>query len=447
VSIDEAGPGWNSPGRRIAAFTWVLALGAFAQLTRQAAATGVLSLSIKWQGLLTLWAAALVVGGLLLIFAGLPPLRRLVATAARGLGAVVRHKGVSLVLAGIAAMAYPLAVFGPSDRYLEGTFPRLLIFWLVSLALTALLRAWFPEAPWERRVLAVSIGYGLLVRALAFIPDLSTYPFSLSWSEGSRYYYASLFRAEALYGVRLSPSELHPTRYLLQSVPFLLPNLPIWLHRLWQVVLWWMLPIITGALLVTRHRLAGRTLRVLVAGWVVLFLFQGPVYYHLLVMVVLILVGVRVGRPGRATLFVVLASIWAGLSRVNWYPVPALLAGCLVLLESPPRGSLQKPVFRWPLAWIVLGPLVALASQAAYVELAGIPLDRVTSSFSSNLLTYRLFPNPTYPLGVLPAPSRQRAAPLTLGGTRNLARPVMERACCLWGVRSCCWPPAVSSFR
>ena len=75
----------KSAGWRIAAFTWALAFGAFAQLTRQAATAGVLSISVGWQALLTLWAAALLVGGGFLILAGRPPLRRWVAAAANAI--------------------------------------------------------------------------------------------------------------------------------------------------------------------------------------------------------------------------------------------------------------------------------------------------------------------------------------------------------------------------
>ena len=403
ISTGETSPASNVRDRNAAAFTWLLGLAAFAQLTVQAYRSGVLPISRGWQALLVLWVVVLLIGGTILVFAERPRAGRLVSAGRSGIDAVAKVKSVSLIVGGIAALAFPVAVFGFAGRYLEGIFPRLLIFWLVTLVLSVLLRAWFPTSPWERRVLGAAIGYGLLVRALAFVPDVTAYPFSLGWSEGSRFYYASLFASDALYGLRLSPSELHPTRYLLQSLPFLLPNLPLWFHRLWQVALWWLLPIATAALLVTRHRLAGNVLRALVAGWVVLYLFQGPVYYHLLVMVVLILVGVDGRRPWRSTFFVVVASAWAGISRVNWFPVPALLAACLYLLEAPPRERSWKGTFTWPITWAVLGTMVALASQVAYIQLTGIRLDRLTSSFSSDLLAYRLFPNPTYPIGVLPA--------------------------------------------
>jgi len=42
-----------------------------------------------------------------------------------------------------------------------------------------------------------------------FFPEVSTYPFSLGWSEASRYYYASLFLSKQIYGIDTPPSVLH----------------------------------------------------------------------------------------------------------------------------------------------------------------------------------------------------------------------------------------------
>ena len=398
--------------RNLAAFTWLLAVAALAQLALQANGSGVLQISPRWQATLVAGAVVLAVTGVALLFLRRIPTPGVVVGAGRRIDGAVGRRGLSLGWMAIIAAIFPLAVFGPTGRYLEGIFPRLLLFWLVILLLSILLRSWFPETRWEHLLLAAAVGYALFLRALAFVPEVSAYPFSLGWSEASRYYYASLFDAESIYGVQVHPSELHPTRYLLQSLPYFVANFPLWFHRLWQVVLWWLLPVATAALLVARHRLAGPWIRLLVGGWIVLYLFQGPAYYHLLVAVVIILAGFDVERPWRSTLFVVAASVWAGLSRVNWFPVPALLAGCLYVLEGPPGGRYWR-VLRWPLAWAVLGTLVALASQGAYVRFTGIQVDRFASSFSSELLFYRLLPNATYSLGILPA-TLLASAPLLL---------------------------------
>ncbi len=56
-----------------------------------------------------------------------------------------------------------------------------------------------------------------------------------------------------------------------------------------------------------------------------------------------------------------------------------------------------------PIGWICLGTATAFLSQSLFLSWEGIEQEALTSSFTSDLLWYRLFPSPTYPLGVLPA--------------------------------------------
>ena len=122
-------------------------------------------------------------------------------------------------------------------------------------------------------------------------------------------------------------------------------------------------------------------------------------------MIWIILLGVSVRHPGRSLVAVVLASIWAGMSRVNWFPMPAMLAAGLYLLEEP--VSSYRNFWRYmlkPVMWLVLGILTALASQSLYIYWSGNGdnLSAFGSSFTSDLLWDRLWANPTYPLGVVP---------------------------------------------
>ena len=83
----------------------------------------------------------------------------------------------------------------------------------------------------------------------AFYDQLSTisnYPFSLAWSEGSRYYYASLFLSQKLYGRILPWEVLDRARSIIQAIPFALNLRPIIIQRLWQMILWLSLPGITS---------------------------------------------------------------------------------------------------------------------------------------------------------------------------------------------------------
>jgi hypothetical protein len=292
-------------------------------------------------------------------------------------------------------------------------------------ALIFLPGGWLLKAAWPRlgrgmAWLLSALGYGLVYKAACFLPDVSSYPFSLSWSEASRYYYASLYLSEKMYGLPSALSILHPSRYLLQAAPFLITDSPLWLHRAWQVLLWMVTSGLTGWLVARRAaRSQNRLVRLALAMGAILFLFQGPVYYHLLVMVILVLWGFNRQHPWRTLAVVLLASLWAGISRVNWLPVPGMLAAAMYFLEAPYRSNdfsryninkrLKSLLHGYagyllpPAAWTILGSLAGWGSQQAYQAVSGNPAAYFGSSFSSDLLWYRLLPNPTYPLGILPS--------------------------------------------
>jgi hypothetical protein len=307
---------------------------------------------------------------------------------------------------------YVLVVLWRYQKHFEDFAPQAWLFWLVA-GMGALLLVSWKEVPYSKALLLVTIFYAAGVKALGYLPEISNYPFSLSWSEASRYYYASLPYSNGLYGFQIPLSFLHPTRYLLQSIAFWVPGAGIGFHRFWQVLLWLSLSLLTGLVLARRFPLRSRGTVLAVALWATLFTLQGPVYYHLLVCVILVLFGFDQKRFWRTLFFIVLASAWAGISRVNWIPVPAMLAAALYLIEKPfcaakmagRSWAVNGLRYLWPpLAWGVAGGLAALAAQAGYMLVSGHEgAGSFGSSFSSALLWYRLFSSPTFPLGVLPA--------------------------------------------
>ncbi|HZD56886.1 MAG TPA: hypothetical protein VE136_09205 [Anaerolineales bacterium] len=334
-----------------------------------------------------------------------------------------------LFLIPVAAFSYLL--LGPQAYFFDNLSVRLSSFGLAVFAGAILLMAsgLLPDllvalaASW----LLVGSGY----KIAAFIPDVSTYPFSLGWSEASRYYYASLFFSRQVYGVSAQPSVLHPTRYMLQAIPFLISGLPLWFHRLWQVVLWLGITGGTAYLLAKRLSISNVWARFLFVLWAALFLLQGPVYYHLLVSALVVLWWFDSRSFWKSLLVVLVASAWAGISRINWAPVPGLLAASIYFLEvrlgpadklKPEKtqrltGSgatdeqLSDRAIAWkglvayflePAVWIGSGTLVAFGSQALYVLWSRADPSFFASSLSSDLLWYRLLPNPTFPLGILP---------------------------------------------
>ena len=95
-------------------------------------------------------------------------------------------------------------------------------------------------------------------------------------------------------------------------------------------------------------------------------------------------------------------SIWAGLSRINWYPLPSVLAAVLYFLEVNVGESKKRNYLIKPVMWVIAGTLVAFLSQFVYVLISGADMSMFGSSLTSDLLWYRLLPGATYTIGVLP---------------------------------------------
>jgi hypothetical protein len=214
-----------------------------------------------------------------------------------------------------------------------------------------------------------------------------------------------------VYGEAVPLSPLHPTRYFLQSIPFLIPSLGLPAHRFWQFLLWIVLTAGTAIALSRRATFpAEKAFRWLLAGWYFLYILRVGIYYHLEVMVILPLLFVSAKHPWRSLIAVIAASLWAGISRVNWFPMPALIATTIYLFEVPISTFAPLTLTRLmkylaqPLLWLGAGLVSALIAQAAYIPLSGNAgnAEAFASSFSSDLLWDRLWPNATYGLGVVP---------------------------------------------
>jgi hypothetical protein len=304
----------------------------------------------------------------------------------------------------LAIAGYTLVFATPFSRDLLGSlgWVRALILWGFALAGMYGLRALKKEIPWLTSFLLVLLFQALLHLLIKQFSEITSYPFAMGWSETSRYYYPSLFLSRQIYGSRLPWPILHPSLHLLLAPPYLF-NAPLWFHRFWQVFLRFALLGLTAQTLIWRLRVKERIFRWMLWIWMLLFLFQGPVYFHLAIPLILMLWGFSAQDDRRTWFFLILASVWSGLSRINWYPMPGILASVLFLLEDPYQGKkLWRYLFR-PVLWTVVGFAVAFAAQRVYIALSGIPdPDFFYTSLTSNLLWYRLFPNASYQYGVLP---------------------------------------------
>src|SRR6185436_5161178 len=95
-------------------------------------------------------------------------------------------------------------------------------WWMILLAMAALKTAF--KTTWLGGFASALVLLGVVYEIMTRFNVVTDFPLSLGWSEGSRYYYASLIFSKRIYGEQFPLSTLHPSRYLLQSIPFLFPG-------------------------------------------------------------------------------------------------------------------------------------------------------------------------------------------------------------------------------
>ena len=324
-----------------------------------------------------------------------------------GFAYVIRKAGllkwINLLIFSSFVLAYPYLVFSSEGKHFESLFFRLAVLWLLAFAAALVLKPLIPSKRIIHLFLFSILLIGAVYQSASFLRDFTTYSFSLAWSEGSRFYYASLPFSQQIYGQKLHWSFLHPSRYLIMSLPFLVHGLPLWMHRAWQIFLWISMMGLGCYALVRRLHLGNWLKAAMLASWTFIFLLQGPVYYHLMICAILVLWGFDKNDFKKSLIVVILASLWAGISRVNWFPVPAAMAILLFLLEKcydESRGLWDY--LKHPVLFGVFGIASSLFAQTVYISFSGNQdASFFASSFTSDLLWYRLLPSPTFPMGIL----------------------------------------------
>ena len=307
-------------------------------------------------------------------------------------------------------------------------------FLMYGAALTA---AWLTRnesADPRSQLLKVSsfwLGGSAAYAAFAKLVFVTGYPFPLYWSEGNRFFdYSTLFGSYRY----LIPdgkdiySFISWGMQLPWALPFILPNLGIGTFRLWNQLMWILPAFFFGF---TSYKTFSRE-KALSAGtlifglWTFAFLDQGPIYAPLLFAGILTILSLRF-RLVPAVFVVILASFYAYESRWTWSFAPGLWAGmaALLMVENP---SFRKEKLKSLVRPVVLGlaglfggrilpdmiPLLTswfitittrVSSSAAAVEKPSISIDVLpdiaTSATRQPLLWERLFPNSTYPPGIL----------------------------------------------
>ena len=371
----------------------------------RATALGVdFSSSRSWTGLV----AALILLGLflllLLVFTW-SRYRDQIFTSAEFLERVpARFDWIGALFLSLALVGFTILFMIPvvSQRFGAMGWLRFLFFWSFSLLGMWGFKMFRREVPWFVALIAVVLSQATLHLLLLYWSRVTDYPFAMGWSETSRYYHPSFFFSELVYGERYHWPIQNPSLHLLLSPPYLF-DAPLWFHRVWQVALRYIFVAAMVPALLKRLSIQENGARWLIGLWMFLFLFMGPVYFHLSIPVILVLLGFSRHDDRRTWLVVILASMWCGWSRVNWYPMPGIIAAILYLLEVPFNGKSLWRYLLKPALWFVVGTLVAFLSQRLYIALSGVTDNGLFyTSFISNLLWYRLWPNSSFSFGILP---------------------------------------------
>jgi hypothetical protein len=362
-----------------------------------------LSSSVNWMGMLAILSilAGLALFGVVVSFSEAS--ERLWPRFATDIWGRNATRWVGIPLFFMALISYSLFTFSSTGALINSAlWARLLIFWFLTLLGATGFSMWHDRVTFAGSLAVTALSQAIIHRIAMEFPEITNYPFALGWSETTRFYLASLFVSKEVYGQQLALPIINPSLHILLVPPYWF-DAPLWFHRFWQIAVRYILLGLTAWALVRLFPLPKRSDRFIFWLWVYLYLFQGPVYFQLALAALIVLWGYRTRQPLWTWIAILIASAWSGLSRINWFPVPASIAAMLYLLEVPyERGKFWKYVFS-PVMWIVAGTATAAVAQRIYILISGVPdPSAFYTSLVSDFLWYRLLPNETYAYGVLP---------------------------------------------
>ncbi|NMB61976.1 MAG: hypothetical protein GYA18_06510 [Chloroflexi bacterium] len=240
------------------------------------------------------------------------------------------------------------------------------------------------------------------------------YPFSLSWSEGNRFWDYSLFLRKNHYhsapGSNIA-AFLDIGRQSLWGIAFVFRDLSISGLRAWNAILYFLPPFIFGVLIFKNKRIHFPIL-LLLGLWTYVFLSQGPIYAPLLICAILILISVEVPIFPISLLLVTIAGFYVNLTRFTWIIAPPVWAFLLFYFKEK-HSSLKtrnlkgfSAAFFGLIGALVLPNFIKFDTSSIILEENTSPeiLESITKIFSNqDLLWNRLLPSKTFPLGILPA--------------------------------------------
>ena len=308
----------------------------------------------------------------------------------------------------------------PYLRILLAGFSSILLGWVLTKDRNSFIS-------WPAGLTALLLVSGTYTFFVSMI-EVTSYPFSLGWSEGNRLWDYSVLFGRHLYNYPAGQPIsvfLDFGRQFIGGIPFLIPGLKIWQARLWVALVDVIPYLILGWAAFRLNK--NNILKWILAGiWAFTFVRQGPIHPPLLLCA--IIVALVWERPLWLSIpLIVVASYFAEISRYTWLFAPGMWA---VMLELNRVTIKDQPLDKK--AWlraISVGAAGVLGGYAAPFWIPGMlhwarsigqtasvapspVIDPIVGSgvtiaavsaeaTSQSLLWYRLFPNATYGEGIL----------------------------------------------
>jgi len=256
--------------------------------------------------------------------------------------------------------------------------------------------------------LVIIIGLGS--RIYSYSLSISNYPLTTNWSESGRIFEAASIYAPMVFGRTLPWPWLDPGRAILDGLVLLIPNSQIWMYRFWLAFLGLSTTVITANLIIKKAlnkslqntKKPYRLFPIFLISWGILFILQGPIYYHVLLGTIVVLWLFDLDKPILTIGVVIIASAWEGLCRVNWFLMPAVLVVIIYLLTVPVTGKKLTRYFLWPLVWVIFGTITSFITYCLFIKFSNYVIPFFNPEMHYGFFRYKLWPNSGFTLGLIP---------------------------------------------
>ncbi len=295
---------------------------------------------------------------------------------------------------------------------------RLVLFWACVFLAIIFVFPRFTLAEYFRHLLIFGLLAGVIFSLNRFFNQVTSYPFSLGWSEGNRIWDYSILFGSNRY-THSDESQIYAFidrgRAFVWGLPFLIQKLNIFWFRFYDALVKTVPYLLLGTAIIWKKKAKlGLWATILYVIWVFLFLLQGPIYSPLIFIAILTFFAVQQKNIIISMLLVMLAGYLAYLTRFSWVYAPGLWAGMLSLLKinNPQinKAGWKKLVnpFLLGIAGLIGGRYISVIWQwitsknpVGGESLSIINVESKKYVLSQTLLWDRWWPNATYGPGII----------------------------------------------